>query len=43
MIHAGLDGMPSELDEISRRVLQLEIETALKQEKDKSVKIVWNL
>ena len=31
--------MPSELDEISRRVLQLEIEeTALRQEKDKSSK-----
>ena len=31
--------MPAELDEISRRVLQLEIEeTALKQEKDKSSK-----
>ena len=31
--------MPAELDEVSRRVLQLEIEeTALKQEKDKSSK-----
>ncbi|MBL6827675.1 MAG: ATP-dependent chaperone ClpB [Opitutales bacterium] len=37
MIRTELDSMPSELDEISRRVLQLEIEeTALKQEKDKS-------
>ena len=36
MIRTELDSMPSELDEISRRVLQLEIEeTALKQEKDK--------
>ena len=39
MIRTELDSMPSELDEISRRVLQLEIEeTALKQEKDKSSK-----
>jgi ATP-dependent Clp protease ATP-binding subunit ClpB len=37
MIRTELDSMPSELDEISRRVLQLEIEeAALKQEKDKS-------
>ena len=37
MIRTELDSMPAELDEISRRVLQLEIEeTALKQEKDKS-------
>ena len=36
MIRTELDSMPAELDEISRRVLQLEIEeTALKQEKDK--------
>ena len=35
MIRTELDSMPAELDEISRRVLQLEIEeTALKQEKD---------
>ena len=35
----GIDSMPAELDEVSRRVLQLEIEeTALKQEKDKSSK-----
>ena len=39
MIRTELDSMPAELDEISRRVLQLEIEeTALKQEKDKSSK-----
>ena len=39
MIRTELDSMPSELDEVSRRVLQLEIEeTALKQEKDKSSK-----
>ena len=39
MIRTELDSMPSELDAISRRVLQLEIEeTALKQEKDKSSK-----
>ncbi|MEC8419917.1 MAG: ATP-dependent chaperone ClpB [Verrucomicrobiota bacterium] len=39
MIRTELDSMPSELDEISRRVLQLEIEeTALRQEKDKSSK-----
>ena len=37
MIRTELDSMPAELDEVSRRVLQLEIEeTALKQEKDKS-------
>ena len=37
MIRTELDSMPSELDEISRRVLQLEIEeAALKQERDKS-------
>ena len=37
MIRTELDSMPAELDEISRRVLQLEIEeTALKLEKDKS-------
>lgn len=36
MIRTELDSMPAELDEISRRVLQLEIEeTALKKEKDK--------
>ncbi|MDA8824212.1 ATP-dependent chaperone ClpB [Opitutales bacterium] len=39
MIRTELDSMPAELDEISRRVLQLEIEeTALKQERDKSSK-----
>tara|TARA_Y100001978_G_scaffold172214_1_gene162387 strand:+ start:3104 stop:5701 length:2598 start_codon:yes stop_codon:yes gene_type:complete len=39
MIRTELDSMPAELDEVSRRVLQLEIEeTALKQEKDKSSK-----
>ena len=39
MIRTELDSMPAELDEISRRVLQLEIEeTALKQEKDKGSK-----
>ena len=39
MIRTELDSMPAELDEISRRVLQLEIEeTALKQEKDKASK-----
>ena len=39
MIRTELDSMPAELDEISRRVLQLEIEeTALKLEKDNSSK-----
>ena len=39
MIRTELDSMPAELDEVSRRVLQLEIEeTALKQEKDKPSK-----
>jgi ATP-dependent Clp protease ATP-binding subunit ClpB len=39
MIRTELDSMPAELDEISRRVLQLEIEeTALRQEKDKPSK-----
>jgi len=39
MIRTELDSMPAELDEISRRVLQLEIEeTALNQEKDNSSK-----
>ena len=39
MIRTELDSMPAELDEISRRVLQLEIEeTALNQEKDDSSK-----
>jgi len=39
MIRTELDSMPAELDEVSRRVLQLEIEeTALKLEKDKSSK-----
>ena len=37
MIRTELNSMPAELDEVSRRVLQLEIEeTALKQEKDKT-------
>ena len=37
MIRTELDSMPAELDEVSRRVLQLEIEeTALRQEKDKT-------
>ncbi len=35
LIRTEMDSMPSELDEVSRRVLQLEIEeTALKKEKD---------
>jgi len=35
MIRTEMDSLPSELDEVSRRVLQLEIEeTALKKEKD---------
>ena len=39
MIRTELDSIPSELDEVSRRVLLSEIEeTALKQEKDKSSK-----
>lgn len=39
MIRTELDSMPAELDEISRRVLQLEIEeAALKKEKDKASK-----
>ena len=39
MIRTELDSMPAELDEISRRVLQLEIEeAALKQEKDNASK-----
>ena len=39
MIRTELDSMPAELDEVSRRVLQLEIEeTALKLEKDKASK-----
>ncbi len=39
MIRTELDSMPAELDEVSRRVLQLEIEeAALKQEKDKASK-----
>jgi ATP-dependent Clp protease ATP-binding subunit ClpB len=37
MIRAEIDSMPSELDEITRRVLQLEIEEqALRKEKDKA-------
>ncbi|MBG30809.1 MAG: ATP-dependent chaperone ClpB [Opitutae bacterium] len=39
MIRTELDSMPAELDETSRRVLQLEIEeAALKKEKDKASK-----
>ena len=38
LIRTELDSMPAELDEISRRVLQLEIEETRKQEKDKSSK-----
>jgi len=42
MIRTELDSMPAELDEISRRVLQLEIEeTALKQERISPVRIAW--
>jgi ATP-dependent Clp protease ATP-binding subunit ClpB len=37
MIRAEIDSMPTELDEVTRRVLQLEIEEqALKKEKDKA-------
>src|SRR6202040_3618460 len=39
MIRTEIDSMPSELDEITRRVMQLEIEeAALKKERDKSSK-----
>lgn len=39
MIRTEIDSMPTELDEISRRVMQLEIEeTALKKEKDSNSK-----
>ena len=39
MIRTELDSMPAELDEVSRRVLQLENEeTDMMQEKDKSIK-----
>jgi ATP-dependent Clp protease ATP-binding subunit ClpB len=39
MIRTEIDSMPQELDEVSRRVLQLEIEeAALKKEKDKASK-----
>lgn len=39
MIRTEIDSMPTELDEVSRRVMQLEIEeTALKNEKDKASK-----
>jgi ATP-dependent Clp protease ATP-binding subunit ClpB len=42
MIRTELDSMPAELDEISRRVLQLEIEeTALKQERISPVRTAW--
>ncbi len=37
MIRTEIDSMPAELDEITRRVMQLEIEeAALKKEKDKA-------
>ena len=37
MIRTDIDSMPAELDEVTRRVMQLEIEeTALKNEKDKA-------
>jgi ATP-dependent Clp protease ATP-binding subunit ClpB len=37
MIRTDIDSMPAELDEVTRRVMQLEIEeTALKKEKDKA-------
>ncbi|MEI7885218.1 MAG: ATP-dependent chaperone ClpB [Clostridia bacterium] len=37
MIRTEMDSMPSELDEVSRRIMQLEIEeAALKKEKDKA-------
>ena len=35
MIKTELDSMPTELDEISRKIMQLEIEEALKKEDDK--------
>jgi ATP-dependent Clp protease ATP-binding subunit ClpB len=39
MIRTEIDSMPSELDEVSRRIMQLEIEeAALKKEKDKASK-----
>lgn len=39
MIRTDIDSMPSELDDVSRRVMQLEIEeAALKNEKDKASK-----
>ena len=39
MIRTEIDSMPSELDEVTRRVMQLEIEeAALKKEKDKTSK-----
>jgi len=39
MIRTDIDSMPAELDEVTRRVMQLEIEeTALKKEKDKASK-----
>ncbi len=39
MIRTEIDSMPTELDEVSRRIMQLEIEeTALKKEKDKASK-----
>ena len=39
MIRTEIDSMPTELDEVSRRVMQLEIEeAALKKEKDKASK-----
>ena len=39
MIRTEIDSMPAELDEVTRRVMQLEIEeAALKKEKDKASK-----
>ena len=39
MIRTEIDSMPSELDEVTRRVMQLEIEeAALKKEKDEASK-----
>ena len=39
MIRTEIDSMPTELDEVTRRVMQLEIEeAALKKEKDKASK-----
>jgi len=41
-IRTEIDSMPAELDEISRKVLRMEIEeTALKKEKDSASKNAW--